>query len=202
MLVTSIFSFTHNVSTLAKTKFMFSVTYILSSAKVFNLGQSKILTFGKELTHYETTKILALSKLKTFVDDKFTVAQMVQIYSEMVENIVGKEKMLITTIFSKGSFLRVIKSRDCVVKSQTFKEKELYYQGTKRLGILWRLFMKQFKHQIYYRFYLCTSTGKFNFKYNNISRKYTHFCLEDYTSPHCMSLLNGPGRPHTGWFLS
>ena len=35
-------------------------------------------------------KILALSKLKAFADDNFSVAQMVQIYSYRVENIVGK----------------------------------------------------------------------------------------------------------------
>ena len=39
-----------------------------------------------------------------------------------VENIVGKEKMLVTSIFSfsndvfKGLYFKVVKSRDCVVK--------------------------------------------------------------------------------------
>ena len=38
-------------STLSKTNFNFSVRFILSSAKfnAFNLGESKILLFGKEL---------------------------------------------------------------------------------------------------------------------------------------------------------
>ena len=35
-------------STLHKTKFKFSVTFILSSAHAFNLDRSKILSFGKE----------------------------------------------------------------------------------------------------------------------------------------------------------
>ena len=35
-------------STLLKTNFNFSVTFILSSANAFNLNQSKNLSFGKE----------------------------------------------------------------------------------------------------------------------------------------------------------
>ena len=49
MLVTSIFSFTHNVFYPLKTNFNFSVTFILSSANAFNLDLTKILSFGKEL---------------------------------------------------------------------------------------------------------------------------------------------------------
>ena len=36
-------------STLSKPNFNFLFTFILSSANTFNLGQSKILSFGKEL---------------------------------------------------------------------------------------------------------------------------------------------------------
>ena len=36
-------------STLSKTNFNFSARFILSSASAFNLDQSKILSFGKEL---------------------------------------------------------------------------------------------------------------------------------------------------------
>ena len=36
-------------STLSMINFRFAVTYILSSAKIFNLDQSKILLFGKDL---------------------------------------------------------------------------------------------------------------------------------------------------------
>ena len=39
-------------STLPKTNLIFSVTFILSSANAFNLDQSTILSFGKELMHY------------------------------------------------------------------------------------------------------------------------------------------------------
>ena len=49
MLVTSIFSFSHNVFYRFETDFMFSVTFIVSSANAFILDLSKILLFGKEL---------------------------------------------------------------------------------------------------------------------------------------------------------
>ena len=58
MLVTSIFSFSHNVFKPFKDKnrqikYMFFFFFILSSENAFNLGQSKILTFGKGLNfHY------------------------------------------------------------------------------------------------------------------------------------------------------
>ena len=42
-------------STLSKTNFNFSATSIFSSANAFNLVWPKILPFGKELTHYQTT---------------------------------------------------------------------------------------------------------------------------------------------------
>ena len=40
-------------STLHKTNLTFLVTLILLSANAFNLDQSQILAFGKELTHYK-----------------------------------------------------------------------------------------------------------------------------------------------------
>ena len=54
ILVTSIFSFSHKVtlfSTHSKKNFCLYVTFILLSAKAFNLYQSKYLLFGKELIH-------------------------------------------------------------------------------------------------------------------------------------------------------
>ena len=40
--------------TLPKINFYVSVTFILSSANAFNLNLSKVLSLGKELTHYHT----------------------------------------------------------------------------------------------------------------------------------------------------
>ena len=53
MLETSIFSFSSH----QETNFNFSVAFILSSANAFNLDQSNILSFGKELNE----------KLKTYL---------------------------------------------------------------------------------------------------------------------------------------
>ena len=52
ILVTSIFSFSHNVLYPFQNKFsIFSFTYDLLSANAFNLDQYKILLYGKELIH-------------------------------------------------------------------------------------------------------------------------------------------------------
>ena len=62
-------------------------------------------------------KILYWSKLKAFADNIINVAEKFKFVLRRVENIVGKEKMLVTTMFPKGLLYRVVKSRDCVVKS-------------------------------------------------------------------------------------
>ena len=49
MQVTSIFSFSHNVFFPSLYKFQVSITFILSSVNAFNLGRSRILSFGEEL---------------------------------------------------------------------------------------------------------------------------------------------------------
>ena len=41
--------------TFLRTNFKFSVIFIVLSASAFNLEQSKNLSFGKELTHYQMT---------------------------------------------------------------------------------------------------------------------------------------------------
>ena len=66
----------------------------------------------------------ALSKLKAFADDKFNIAKMMISLFDRVENIVGKRRKCwlpafspFPAMFSKGLFLRVVKSPNCVVKS-------------------------------------------------------------------------------------
>ena len=68
-------------------------------------------------------KILDESKLKVFADDKIHVNEKSKFVLARVEKIVGKGEnagyqhfLILFTIFSKGFFLRVIKSQDCVVK--------------------------------------------------------------------------------------
>ena len=69
-------------------------------------------------------KILDMTKLRAFAGDKINVAQMMIFVFDRVENIVGKGEnagyqhfLLFPTMFSKGFFLGVVKSRDCEVKS-------------------------------------------------------------------------------------
>ena len=81
------------------------------------------LTLGKELTLLPDNKIYALSKLKAFTDQSICYLNFKFVFHR-VENIVGKEKMLATsifffpTIFSKGFFLVGIKICHCVVKGK------------------------------------------------------------------------------------
>ena len=63
-------------------------------------------------------KFLDWSKLKAFADDKINVIENLKFVLGWVENIVGKgENAGFPMMFSKDFFVRVVKSRDCVVKS-------------------------------------------------------------------------------------
>ena len=53
------------ISTLPKTKSNFSFTFNLSSANALNLDHSKILLFGKELTHHHM-KVLHFDPLQIY----------------------------------------------------------------------------------------------------------------------------------------
>ena len=55
MLVTSIFSIAHNVSDPFQKELLFLSCIYFSSTNALNLDQSRILLFGKDLTHYQTT---------------------------------------------------------------------------------------------------------------------------------------------------
>ena len=50
--------------------------------------------------HKMYDKILAMSKLESFADKNFNVAQMVQFPFDGVKNIVGNKKMVVNSIFS------------------------------------------------------------------------------------------------------
>ena len=95
-----------------------------------------MLPFGKEvkrrmdpnssnyLNSVPNNKIFNQSILKAFADDKIHVTQKLKFASGRVENIVGngenagyQQFFPLPIMFSKGYFLRVVKSRDCVVKS-------------------------------------------------------------------------------------
>ena len=70
ILVTRIFSFSHNVCYPSKKNFRFPVTFILSSANAFNLDLSKNLSFGKELTLDHMNKYL-----RTFAADSLKLVK-------------------------------------------------------------------------------------------------------------------------------
>ena len=61
----------------------------MSSAICLNLNQSKILSSGKELNHYQTTN-LDWFKLKEFADDNLKFEENGRKLSKQVENTVGK----------------------------------------------------------------------------------------------------------------
>ena len=69
-------------------------------------------------------KMLDWSKLKALAHDKVSVVENLEFVFEGVENIVGKGEisgyqhfLFFPHFFSNGFFLRVVKGRDCVVKS-------------------------------------------------------------------------------------
>ena len=69
-------------------------------------------------------KILDRSKLKAFADDKINVTEKLKFVLGRIENILGKGEnagyqhfLLFPKCFQKPPFFRVVKSRDCVVKS-------------------------------------------------------------------------------------
>ena len=65
-------------------------------------------------------KILDVTKLKAFADDKLNFARMMISHVDRVENTVGKGENAgyqhFLTVFSKAFFLRVVKSRDWVLR--------------------------------------------------------------------------------------
>ena len=67
----------------------------------------------EKINTLQNDKILDVTKVKAFADDKINVAQMMISVFGRVDSMWEKEKML----FSKGFFLWVIKSLDCMVKS-------------------------------------------------------------------------------------
>ena len=105
-----------------------NVTKIIISVfdRVENIvGQGEV---NKELTLYQTKKFYPCPKLNAFAKDSFIAAQMPQFFCDrvekIVENIVEKEENagnqhFTFSTFSKGFFLRVVKTWDCLVKSET-----------------------------------------------------------------------------------
>ena len=140
LLVTSNFSFSHNVfypfkelsSTLIMSEivvcklFQFGRVINLSSGKGLNnslnlrkISNSRGLTYS--LPKY---KILDWSKLKGFADEKINVDSKIEIWFEKARKHCGIRRKCwlpvfspFPTMFSRVSCFRVVKRRDCVAKS-------------------------------------------------------------------------------------
>ena len=83
--------------------------------------------------------VLDWTKVKVFADDKLNDATIINSVFDRIENIVGKGENAglpafspFPTMFSKVFFLRVIKSRDCVLKSQV--KQNLCFQMLREQG--------------------------------------------------------------------
>ena len=68
-------------------------------------------------------KVLDLSKLEAFAEDKINVPQKLKFIAGRIENILGKRRKCwspafspFPKMFSKDFFLMVVKNPDCVVK--------------------------------------------------------------------------------------
>ena len=72
------------------------------------LGQSNTGLNGNSFNPLPDDKILALSKLKEFADDKSNVTQNIKFICHRVENIVRTEKMLVSSIVT-CSYLRTMR---------------------------------------------------------------------------------------------
>ena len=71
MLVTSIFSFSHNIFYISKTEIIILATFILLSANAFNLVTSKILSFGRVNKHILFTKLCSsIYSFETFTESQ------------------------------------------------------------------------------------------------------------------------------------
>ena len=85
---------------------IFDITFLFAA----KLEEPKIGIWGTGLTLYEMTNFQDWSNFKTFADNKKTVTYKQKFFLGLVENIVGKEKMLVTSIssFSHNVFKRLL----------------------------------------------------------------------------------------------
>ena len=86
--------------------------------------ETKRNLYSSSFNSLPNAKILGRSKLKAFPDDTINVTQKFKFILGGIENIVGKGEnagspafFSFPTMFSKDFSTRVVKSRDCVVKS-------------------------------------------------------------------------------------
>ena len=115
MLVTSIFSFSHNVFYPYRNKLQILVTFMVKSANAFNLDKANFLGFGKGLRLVQVKSIYR-QQVKGGTND-------IICHLEGKTTLWEKEQKLVTITFfafsmmlSKASFPMVMRSRGCVEK--------------------------------------------------------------------------------------
>ena len=105
--------------------------YKNSLTKLYPIGDKKKVSrkgcklfFSPFLNSLPNNKFLDWSKFRAFADDKLNLTEKLKFVLGKVENIVGKGEnagfqhfLLFPQCFQKPSFLKVVKSRDCVVRS-------------------------------------------------------------------------------------
>ena len=81
---------------------------------IFSFSNHFLCPFKPFLTLYQTTKILYMTKMKAFADDKLNVAKIMISPLDRVENTLGKREndgnqhFLLFPVFSKPFFFRVV----------------------------------------------------------------------------------------------
>ena len=97
---------------------------IFTDISQYPTGKHEIKCYLRILLVLLKKNILGQSKFKGFADDKINVTQKLKFVLERVENIVGKGEnavyehfLLYPQCFQRTLSLRVVKSKDCVVKS-------------------------------------------------------------------------------------
>ena len=88
-MVTSIFSFSRTVFYPSTKQISVFQSHLFCCLQICDLERFKKLSFGKDLT-LPNDKILGVTKLKAFADDKINVSQLMNFACERIENIVGK----------------------------------------------------------------------------------------------------------------
>ena len=139
-------------STLSQGEICILATFILSSANVFSLNQSKIVLFSKVLTLPNDKNSVSL-KLKGFAEDTINCELKIEICFGKVRKPCGKRRKCwlpafspFPTMFSEGYFFRVVKSRECVVKS-LFPFQSFTTQSCLLMTLRWRSFEKRGKRR-------------------------------------------------------
>ena len=105
MLVTSIFSFSHNVFFPSLYKFQVSINFILSSVNAFNLGRSRILSFGEELNIIQSINLSISQSVnhhaKCALNPFPNKPWFLRVFPvSLLKTLREKEKLLVTSNFS------------------------------------------------------------------------------------------------------